>query len=264
MNWVPPLPGTFAQQALLRGIVDAYADDARVLAIGVLGSLGRGTWDEWSDLDLDVVVSDDMVVDAVTEAEALCHHLSKPDALVVPGRPGEVDVLLPSLEQFSIRYHTLGTTNAQIVNDLRIVGGPLDLAAVVDAGLTPSRPSRPLELIVSEGLRFAVSVDISRRRGNVWQALRAVDELRWRIQELFAVAHGHPRPAHAVDTHASGSLKNKLAKLQAEAELASIAQALAHALQLIADDELTAGAYLLTEPQRAVLWALHRRTSAGE
>jgi hypothetical protein len=264
MNTLPPLPGTVAQQALLRGIVDAYADDARILAVGVLGSLGRGSWDEWSDLDLDVVVSDDIVVDAVTEADALCHQLCQPGALVVPGRPGEVDVLLPSLEQFSIRYHTLGTTNAHIVNELRIVGGRLDRAAVVNAGLTPSRAVRPPELCVSEGLRFAVGVDISRRRGNVWQALRALDELRWRIQELFAVTHGQPRPAHAVDTHASRSLKNKLAKLQAEAELASIALALAHALQLIADDELTAGAYVLTEPQRAVLSALLRRTSAGD
>ena len=55
VNTSPLLPGTRAHQALLRSIVDAYAADERVLAVGVLGSLGRGTWDEWSDLDLDVV-----------------------------------------------------------------------------------------------------------------------------------------------------------------------------------------------------------------
>src|SRR5919202_661251 len=130
MNTPPPLPGTNAHEALLRSIVDAYADDERVLAIGVLGSLGRGTWDEWSDLDLDIVVSDDMLVDAVMEAQTLCQRLCQPEALVVPSRPGEVDVLLPSLEQCSIRYHPLGTTNAHIVDDLKIVGGQLDRATV--------------------------------------------------------------------------------------------------------------------------------------
>src|ERR1700693_487422 len=111
----PPLPGTSAQQALLGGIINAYTADERVLAIGALGSLGRGTWDEWSDLDLDVVVADDAVVDAVTEDNALCELLSESEALVVPSRPGEVDVLLSTLEQFSIRHHTLGTTNAHII-----------------------------------------------------------------------------------------------------------------------------------------------------
>jgi predicted nucleotidyltransferase len=121
MKMPPTLPGTSAQQALLRSIIDAYNGDQRVLAIGVLGSLGRGTWDEWSDLDLDVVVTDEAVLDAVSEAQALCGVLHESEVLVVPSRPGEVDVVLPSLDQFSIRFHTLGTTNAHIIDDLKIV-----------------------------------------------------------------------------------------------------------------------------------------------
>ena len=98
MKMPPTLPGTSAQQALLRSIIDAYNGDQRVLAIGVLGSLGRGTWDEWSDLDLDVVVTDDAALNAVSEARALCAVLNESEALVVPSRPGEVDVVLPSLD----------------------------------------------------------------------------------------------------------------------------------------------------------------------
>jgi predicted nucleotidyltransferase len=263
MNTPPPLPGTNAQEALLRSIVDAYADDERVLAIGVLGSLGRGTWDEWSDLDLDIVVSDDMLVDAVMEAQTLCQRLCQPEALVVPSRPGEVDVLLPSLEQFSIRYHPLGTTNAHIVDDLKIVGGQLDRATVLAAGLVQSLPVRTPELVASEALHFAVTVDTAWRRGNVWQALRGIDELRWRLQELFAVTRGQPRPAHAIDAHASRNLKTKLSGLQAQADPASIAQALTNALDLIADDELTNGHFTLTPPQRTLLAAIRQRTVGG-
>ena len=138
----PPLPGTPAQQALLGAIVAAYAGDQRVLAVGILGSLGRGTGDEWSDLDLDVVVDDDVVLDAVGEAGALCGRLGQAEALVLPSRPGEVDVVLPSLAQFSIRYHRLGTTNAHMVDDLKIVGGRRDRAAVLAAGVVQSLPVR--------------------------------------------------------------------------------------------------------------------------
>jgi hypothetical protein len=52
-SFVEPMPGTARHQALLREIVEANEHDERVLAIGVLGSIGRGTWDERSDLDLD-------------------------------------------------------------------------------------------------------------------------------------------------------------------------------------------------------------------
>jgi predicted nucleotidyltransferase len=263
VNVWPPLPGTSAQQKLLRSIVNVYAADERVLAVGVLGSLGRGTWDEWSDLDLDVVVANDVVLDAGREAHALCKRLRGSEALVVPSRPGEVDVLLPWLEQFSIRYHTMGTTNAHIIDELKIVGGRLDLTAVLGAGVVHALPVRAPELIASEALRFALSVDTAARRGNVWQALRGLDELRWRLQELFAVSIGQPRPAHAVDAHASRELKDKLGGLLAEADLPSIAQALANALNLIADDELTGGRFTLTLPQRTVLAALRRRTSDG-
>ena len=112
-------------------------------------------------------------------------------------------------------------------------------------------------------MRFAQSVDTALRRGNVWQALRVLDELRWRLQELFAISHGKPRPAHAVDALASQGLKHKLGGLLARADLESITQALANALELIADDDLTAGRFALTKSQRTILEALRRRTASG-
>jgi hypothetical protein len=89
-----------------------------------------------------VVVDDDVVLDAVGEAGALCGRLGQAEALVLPSRPGEVDVVLPSLAQFSIRYHRLGTTNAHMVDDLKIVGGRRDRAAVLAAGVVQSLPVR--------------------------------------------------------------------------------------------------------------------------
>ncbi len=220
-------------------------------------------WDEWSDLDLDVVVTDDAVLDAVREGRALCEVLGESEALVAPSRPGEVDVVLPSLEPFSIRYHTRGTTNAHIIDDLKIVGGHLDRPEIIAAGVVHSLAVRAPELVASEALRFALSFDTASRRGNVWQALRLLDELRWRSLELFAMSLGQPRPAHAVDGLGGQSLKDKLSGVLAQADLASIAQSLANALDLIADDELTTGRFALTHTQRTVRDALRPRAASG-
>ena len=251
------------QHALLGAIVEAYSGDSRVLAVGVFGSVGRGTWDQWSDLDLDVIVAHDMAVDAVSEARMLCRHLGAEHVLIVPSRTDEVDLVFPSLQQCSIRYHPLGTTNAHIVDDLKIVAGRLDLPAILAEGTVQSLTPRPLELIASEALRFALSTDTALRRGNIWQALRSLDDLRWRLQELFAVSHGLQRPAHAVDMHASADLRQLLAGVLAQAEARSIARALENALELVAGHALTAGRYTLTEPRRAVVAALRLRISAS-
>jgi predicted nucleotidyltransferase len=246
---------------LLRAIVEAYSDDSRVLAIGVFGSVGRGTWDEWSDLDLDVIIADDLALEAVSEARRLCRQLGMEDALIVSARTDEADVVLPSLEQFSIRYHPLGTINAHIVEDLKIVAGRLDHSAIVAGGMVQSLPARSLERITSEALRFALSTDTALRRGNIWQALRSLEALCWRLQELFAVSHGLQRPAHAVDSHASADVRHALAGVVAQAESTSITRALGNALGLIASDTLTGGRYVLTRPQQAVLAAVQQRIS---
>ena len=60
-------PGTPQHQAILRAIVDHYENDPRILAVAVFGSLGRGNWDEYSDIDLDVVIDDQVSLNASEE-----------------------------------------------------------------------------------------------------------------------------------------------------------------------------------------------------
>jgi predicted nucleotidyltransferase len=253
------LPGTARHQALLRSIVEAYEHDARVLAIGVLGSIARGTWDEWSDLDLDIVTTGEL--DAVAEGR----RLGGPDALVLPTRPGEVDVVLPSLEEFSIRYHPLGTTNAHIVDDLKIISGNLDRDQIVAAGLRVSRPPRSLELIVSEALRLAIGVHIRLRRRHVWQAVWLLDDLRARLMELFATARG-VLPVREFDALATPELKGRMGTLLARDDLQGVERALISALDLLEHDlpSLSNAAYELTPQQRGVLSGLRRRMADSQ
>ncbi|CAA9288992.1 MAG: hypothetical protein AVDCRST_MAG26-3949, partial [uncultured Chloroflexia bacterium] len=64
-------PGTPRHQALLHAAAEYYADDARMRALCVFGSLGRGSWDAYSDLDLDVVLADEVEVEPLEELRQL-------------------------------------------------------------------------------------------------------------------------------------------------------------------------------------------------
>src|SRR5262245_50497026 len=101
------LPGTPHQQTLLRAITKHYARDKGVRAVAVFGSLGRGTWDEYSDLDLDIVFSDDAQLDLENEIrhlETLFAACNDPIACVELDGDTAVDLVLLSLIGVSIRY----------------------------------------------------------------------------------------------------------------------------------------------------------------
>jgi len=53
------------REALLRRVVDVLREDKRVAGAWAFGSIGRGTADEWSDVDLCVVVQDEALAEAV-------------------------------------------------------------------------------------------------------------------------------------------------------------------------------------------------------
>jgi predicted nucleotidyltransferase len=93
----PTYPGGPEHQRLLRAIAEHYADDDRLLAVTVFGSVGRGTWDEFSDLDLDVVIADEVTLDVVDEVRLLCRGLGQQPVVIVLDRDDAADVVLASL-----------------------------------------------------------------------------------------------------------------------------------------------------------------------
>lgn len=131
------LPGTLQHQRILQVITSYYENDPRVLAITVFGSLGRGNWDRYSDLDLDVVVADGIKVDVETEINQFGKALAAIDehfALLIPG-DDDADVVFRSLIELSIRYHPLASTHPNIVDSMLLLLGRIDQSAVETAGL---------------------------------------------------------------------------------------------------------------------------------
>jgi hypothetical protein len=67
-----------ARDALLARIVAVLADDQRMVAAWLQGSIAAGTADAWSDLDLHVVVRDDDFARVVAERMALYRRVGEP------------------------------------------------------------------------------------------------------------------------------------------------------------------------------------------
>ena len=120
----------------------------------VFGSLGRGNWDEYSDLDLDVIVADDIRIDISNELKRLCKSfagLNERAAIILPDGD-EGDIIMELLMQLSIRYHPLSQTSPNIVDSMLVLAGSLDHTEI---------PLRGMELL---GRRKAIKPVVGQMR----------------------------------------------------------------------------------------------------
>jgi hypothetical protein len=165
--------GSSAHHVIMEQIVARYRDDDRVLAVAVFGSVATGAWHELSDIDLDVVIGDEAVVRPADEVAALFGPRA---AITVPGADS-ADVVLDSLEEVSIRWHTLRATSPNIAASVRVVHGEIsdaDLAAAGEANRTRPDEQQLLDALTRE----AIGAGKSLARGRRWEAAAAVERMR--------------------------------------------------------------------------------------
>lgn len=258
-------PGTPHHQRVLRATVSHYAPDPCVLAVAVFGSLGRGNWDRYSDLDLDIVLADSVTVDPVPELERLCASfasIGERAALIVPKRTDEGDVVLASLLELSVRFHPLATTSPNIVDSLRLLWGHIAEDDIRAAGRAnaPAQPE-PLEVLRDRCLRSLLETDVALQRRRLWWAIEHLTVARDDVITLFAAARGAPRPLHSFEKDADPALQARLAATLPADTLASAQQALLRFLDLLERDfdTLSAGRVTLTDIDHDLLRQIRTR-----
>jgi predicted nucleotidyltransferase len=171
--------GSDAHRALIEQIVAHYRNDARVRAVTVFGSVSTGTWHELSDVDLDVVIGDGVVVAPASEVA----RLFGPRAVIIVSGADSADVVLDSLEEFSIRWHPLATTSPNISASVRVADGQLSAAEIAAAG--EANRARPDEQQLLDALvRDAIGAWKALRRGHRWDAIVAVERMRGSLVSL--------------------------------------------------------------------------------
>ncbi len=252
-------PGTRQQQAALQAVAEHYARDPRILAVCVFGSLGRGNWDRYSDLDLDVVIAEGVTFAIGEELRGLCDALGAAGeraALVIPTGEDEGDVVTESLLELSVRYHTLRTTSPAIVDTLLVLTGRLDTATIQAAGLANRQDAvQPLDRLVDKGVRYAVEVGVALQRQRVWMAIELLHRMRGLMMELYAQSHGGLRPLQFFEANADPALQADLAATLPSSDPSSLRVALTRFLALLENDleRWTDGRVHLTAGQREVV-----------
>jgi predicted nucleotidyltransferase len=253
------LPGNSQHQALLQHIIDFYHDDPRILAVIVFGSLGRGNWDNRSDLDLDIILHDGEAIDAAVEIKSLCAsfpgdlgHL----ALLIPNGVEEADAVLDTLAMLSIRYHPLATTKPAILDSMRVLSGSLDPAVIRLAGLANCQSQeRPLEAILEEVVYYAAVSDVYVQRSNLWMCDEVFHRLRTLLMELYARTHSGGLALRTFTREAPDSLQTLLAKTLPQAAPGSLRDVQQVFVDILEKDlpALTANQLTLTEAQHTVV-----------
>jgi Nucleotidyltransferase domain len=171
--------GSDAHRALIGQVVARYQQDRRVRSVAVFGSVSTGAWHELSDVDLDVVIDDGVVIAPGREAAVLFGSR----AAIIVARADCADVVFDSLEEVSVRWHPLAATSPNICATVRVAGGCLPVAAIVAAG--DANRARPDEQQLLDTLvRDAIGAWKSLRRGRPWDAITAVERARQSLTAL--------------------------------------------------------------------------------
>ena len=259
-----PYPGTPQHQAVLHAIVKHYENDPRILAVAVFGSLGRGSWDEFSDIDLDVVIADGVSLNAVEELTQLCQTfepLGERIAVIIPDDDDAGDAVFESLLQMSVRYHPLADTHPNIVDTLHILTSRIDQSVIAAAGRANRRPRQPLEVTLAECVRYAAVADIALQRHGLWDAVEVLHRLRSLLMELFTLTHGGQRPWQFFQANADLDLQAQLGRALPQYDLVSVQSSLVCCLDILEHDlkHLANGQIQLPDAHQKVLRAVRGR-----
>ncbi len=263
-----PLPGTERHQAILRALCDHYAQDARVRAFVVFGSVGRGNWDAFSDIDLDIVVTDDVDIDPIEEWNRLSPTLAAIDervALVVPAASDAVDIVLDSLVELSVRYHSLDTTSPNIIESMRVLHGSLDANLIAEAASKRLLvPGKTAEDVLASCVRHALYCERSLRRDRLWSATYALHQMRMGLMDAFGMTHGGVRGWISFEVDADSRLQDLLAATVSNHHASSMREALLGLIDILEHHSgaFTDGQAELAKGGRAVLGRLRLRILA--
>lgn len=254
------LPGLPKHQQILQTILDFYATDVRIRAIVLFGSLGRGTWDSYSDLDLDIVTNDDSFSVPV-EFKRLCDYIKQKYGLesIIIADEEEGDVVLSNLVEFSIRYHPLATTKPAILATMHLLTGDLSPDQIRVAGEANQKSARiDISVMISQCVRYCLEVRNAISRGKLWMALELLHRIRGLLMQIFTVTHGGERAIQFFEAQAGAELQERLMRMVPTAEPAAITAALDEAVHLLLHDlaTLSDGQYPLSPEQRMILQAI--------
>jgi predicted nucleotidyltransferase len=187
----PSAPGPSSNHdAVVARFVDACTADGRIVAAFLGGSIARGEADEYSDLDLGLIVADDAYEDVLTERADLVRRLGDPLFLEDFGHDGVAFFILPDGTEGELFFGREGELGEFLEGPFR---GLVDKKGIL-AGAAFTRP-KPDPAAQDEELRrvlywfwHELSHFIAAfGRGHLWWAAGQLEALRGHCVNLARI-----------------------------------------------------------------------------
>lgn len=189
------LPGNKTHQKILQALLALFQKDTNIEAFIVFGSLARGDWDNYSDLDLDAVVKDDTRVVIQKEIAQMVEVLTVSGFSVLTSFeefPNELVLILESLDRISIRFHLLKDTHPAIVDSMQILYGRLSRKDIQKASVRKEK-GIDFDLLNNKFIELSLYVPISLNRNKPINAMFFLNKMRLTLIQIYIHSHDLPR-----------------------------------------------------------------------
>lgn len=174
-----------SRSRLRDSLVDLARHDEDVVGAALVGSAARGAEDEWSDIDLVLQLSPDADEPAVVDRFTQWIDAEEGTADTLDVMAGGVRYrvfLLRSSLQVDISFWPHDEFRATTSEGFQLIFGSAN---------PPTRPAEPdLNRTIGMGWLYALHARSALARGNLWQAVTMVDDLRNQILALACARHG--------------------------------------------------------------------------
>lgn len=189
------LPGNRTHKKILQLLVDLFQKDKNIEVFILFGSLVRGNWDDYSDLDLDAVVADDSKEIVQNEIKQMLEILSSSGFNILTAFeefPNEQVIILDSLDRISIRFHMLKNTNSSILDTMQVLFGNLTKEDI-QKSVVKKEENVNIELLGNKFLELAIYVPISIKRNKLMNAIFFINKMRQTIIQIYNSSYGVDR-----------------------------------------------------------------------
>jgi predicted nucleotidyltransferase len=182
------LPGTTIHKQILSALLNLFKQDKNVREFIIFGSLVRGNWDKYSDLDLDVVVNDAKQEIVRQEVNNLLKVLEINHLKVLryfEEFTNEYVFIFDSLDRMSIRFHLLEDTHPAIIDSMRILYGDLTSEQIKASQNMIHKKDLDFQILNNKFLEHAIYAQLSIRRNKLINASFFLNKMREIIIEIY-------------------------------------------------------------------------------
>lgn len=187
------LPGSPTHQKILQLLIDVFKQDKNIRAFILFGSLVRGNWNKYSDLDLDVIVTDSSKQIVKHEIEKIIHFLNTEQIEILiyfEEFSNEFVFILDTLDMISIRFHLLEDTHPAIIDSMKILYGTLTTEQIKSSQNLSYKKEANYLLLNNKFLEHAIYVQISLKRNRLINVSFFLGRMRQIIIEIYTKARG--------------------------------------------------------------------------